>query len=379
LLSIIINVKNGERYLDRCLNSLSKFDDVVILDNFSTDDTLDIASKYTNVRVFQHDFCGMGQLRNMAASYAKNDWIFVVDSDEVLSPQLVDKLLAMNFKDSHVYLVKRHNYLANQLINSSAWENDWVARIYNRKITKYSLHEVHESVITDGLHKTKIDQGFIYHFTYEKVEELIDKMQLYSSWYAKQNYSKKRLSLFSIWLRSVFTFFKCYIIKRGFLDGFEGLVISTYNALGVFSKHVKIYEICYNKQLGLALSLSNINDLADIINNINQQQLLPEHVFLIVDDSILEINSQEIAKLLNGRLIIPFAIIGKTNQDENVIINSFLINYPGLNHIIYLKDNKMLKDLKLLKKCKKIVLNNGQIYKVQIINNFLKKDCSYET
>ena len=189
MLSITINVKNGAKYLSRCLNALSKFDDVVVLDNYSTDETCEIASKYANVRLFQSEFVGMGRVRNQVAGYAKYDWILCVDCDEVLHPELTTKLLQMQrnneFIDNSIYKIKRYNYYDNFRVDGASWGNDKILRLYNRKQTKFLENEVHDSFIMDGMTIRMIDKGFMYHFPYDTIAGLIDKMQFYSALYVK--------------------------------------------------------------------------------------------------------------------------------------------------------------------------------------------------
>src|SRR5579863_6833733 len=191
-LSIVINVKNGEDTLGRCLSSLRKFSDVVVFDNYSTDKTIEIASSYPNVSIVQHEFCGMGKVRNLATAHAKNDWVLFVDCDEVLHPDLVQTVLSTDFVRGTIYLIKRQNYYANSLVNSSSWENDWIKRLFNRNDTRFVQNEVHESFeVNDQIKYKKITTGFIYHFPYRTVSELIHKMQFYSTLYAKQHFNKK--------------------------------------------------------------------------------------------------------------------------------------------------------------------------------------------
>ena len=370
MLSIVINVKNGEAHLARCLSALSRFSDVVLLDNFSTDRTLEIARQYSNVRIFEHEFCGMGRVRNMAADFAKNDWVLFVDCDEVLHPTLVDTLLNTKFKPGNLYLIRRRNYYANRFVDTSSWGNDWVKRLYNRNDTSFALNEVHDSFVKNNLRLQKIKVGFMYHFPYNQVSQLIDKMQFYSRLYAKQHFNKKRPHLSTIPFRAFFMFIKSYILKRGFMDGFEGLAISSYNAMGVFSKYIKLYELYYKRQLALAFMLNDVNTIDQIIAKINHQVLLPDLVFIFINDvSNYQDVALKIRLQLDNYLCVPYTLIGEVDQDISLVISSHLLNHPELNHAIYLEDGNMISDINLLKKCKQAILANKNITKVQIINN----------
>ena len=356
MLSIAINVKNGEKHIARCLSALSRFEDVVLLDNFSTDKTLAIAMSYSNVRVFQHDFCGMGNIRNMVANFAKYDWVFFVDIDEIVSEDLVGTLLTTKFEDGCIYSVIRHNFYDNCFIHTSSWGNDWVFRIYNRKQTKF-IHEVHESLADNGLKRKKINGGYLYHFPYENVSQLIDKMQFYSTLYAKQHYGMKHPPLYSIPLRALIMFFKCYIFKRGFLQGYEGLVISSYNAIGVFSKYIKLYELRYRRKIGIGFSVTACLDkLKFLIDLVNLQTLLPEKLFIFVD---IKSATHDI-------------LSGLTQLCESGVISSTLItdydvtNLPvkckqladnfNLDNLIYINDTGSLANCNLFSQYKRKLL-----------------------
>ena len=88
MLSIVINVKNGEKYLARTLNALTRFEEVILFDNYSTDKTIEIAKTYSNVKIIQEPFCGMGKVRNLAAKHTTYDWILAIDCDEIIHHKL---------------------------------------------------------------------------------------------------------------------------------------------------------------------------------------------------------------------------------------------------------------------------------------------------
>lgn len=305
MLSICVNVKNGDRFLARSLASLSKFSDVVLLDNYSTDSTLEVARQFSNVRIFQCKFEGMGKVRNLVASYARNDWLLFVDCDEVLEPELVDVLLSYNFQRGNIYSIYRKNYYDGVLLETSSWGNDWIKRLYNRNDTRFAENQVHDNFI-DKLPNVDIKGGSMIHYPYEQVSQLIDKMQFYSALYAKQHHNKKHPTLWLIPFRAFFMFLKCYVLKRGFMSGYEGLVISSYNAIGVFTKYLKLYELDYRKKIAIAVRFESLAELQKVATYVNEQYLLPEIVFIY---SVPETIQHEDLQLALGSFICGAKII----------------------------------------------------------------------
>jgi glycosyltransferase involved in cell wall biosynthesis len=393
MLSITINVKNGARYLARCLNALAKFDDVVVLDNFSTDDTCEIVNspKYTNVRLFRGEFCGMGRVRNQVASYAKHDWILCVDCDEILHPKLVAELLKMQqnkkFIDNSIYKIRRHNYYDNFCVDGASWGNEQILRLYNRRQTKFMENEVHDSFIMNGMTIRQINVGFMYHFPYDNVAQLIDKMQFYSTLYARQHYLKKRPKLYNIPFRALMMFIKCYILKRGFMYGYEGLTISCYNAMGVFSKYIKLYELGYKREIGLGVGvIENIPQLQNAIEYINQQTLLPHMVFMVIDDAMLDDVyktvpcMESINNIVAQNLVVPFKIIGSKSQDMATIMHEVTSNDTDLGVILWVPRVNILENSKLLKQCKNAITDAKTAFDVKDVAgvNFCFQLCNKE-
>lgn len=345
MLSICVNVKNGARYLSRCLSSLAKFEDVVLLDNYSTDDTIQIAQVFPNVRIYQCEFNGMGMVRNLAASYAKNDWVLFVDCDEVLDAELVDVLLSYKFETGNIYNIYRKNYYDGTLIESSAWGNDWIKRLYNRLDTKFAENQVHDNFV-DNLKNIKITGGYMIHFPYEQVNQLIDKMQFYSTLYAKQHHTKKHPKLWLIPLRMLFMFIKCYILKRGFKDGYEGLTISMFNAIGVWSKYIKLYELNYRKNIALAITVNSIAELEQIAPLVNDQCLLPEMVFICTECVEWLDKSSYLDSDVLGKFICGAKIVVTKSQDE--ALYNEIISHKYVEYIKICMDNSLLTNSKYM-------------------------------
>lgn len=241
-ISATILTKNSQRYLEACLESLQPFDEVVILDNGSTDNTLAIARSFDNVTIHEHPFIGFGPMKNLAAQKARNDWIFSVDSDEVVSPALVESIRRLDpSRTDTVYAMNRLNHYRGKPIRCCGWYPDVVTRLYHRAHTSFSDVKVHESlVLQPDTKKVTLQNGMIEHYPFDNVEELLEKLQKYSTLYAKQ--STKPSSPAKAFFRALFAFIKHYFFQRGFLCGYEGLLISVCNANGVFYKYMKLYE-----------------------------------------------------------------------------------------------------------------------------------------
>ncbi|MEC7838922.1 MAG: glycosyltransferase family 2 protein [Chlamydiota bacterium] len=240
-ISVTILTKNNEKYLKQVLDSTLSFDEVLIYDNGSTDKTLDIASEYPNVNIKKGPFLGFGRSHNKATELAKNDWILSIDSDEIVSSELIKEIEKTPLNTNHVYSFPRHNYYNEKFIKWCGWYPDRQYRLYNRKSTRFTDAEVHEQIIVDKLHHTQLQQPII-HYSYSSISDFLDKMQNYSELFAKENRGKRRSSPCKAVLHGLFTFFKCYILKRGFLGGYEGLLISAYNGHTAFYKYMKLYE-----------------------------------------------------------------------------------------------------------------------------------------
>lgn len=241
-ISVTILTKNSQKYLEKCLKALVKFDEIIILDNGSSDKTLEIADTFKNVKIHKNEFIGFGPLKNLATSYAKNDWILSIDSDEIFSEILVSEILNLYLENTKIYSILRDNYYNQKLIKCCGWANDFVNRLFNKQVTKFNGKQVHESIILTKDIKIKKLKNSFKHYSFDNTSQLIDKMQQYSTLYAQELKNKKSSSPIKALFRSFFTFIKNYCIQKGFLYGYEGFLISISNANGTFYKYIKLYE-----------------------------------------------------------------------------------------------------------------------------------------
>lgn len=241
MISVTILTKNSARTLKKTLDSLSNFPEVLIYDTGSTDATLSIAATYPNTKILSGTFQGFGKTHNTASSLASHDWILSLDSDEVLSPPLSAEILKLPFDPNKVYAMSRHNYFNGKWIKGcGGWYPDWVVRLYNRKETSFTEDPVHEKILTQNKTFVRLRSPLL-HTPYLEISDFLSKMQLYSTLFAENK--TKNGSLFKALLHGYFAFFKSYILKRGFLEGKEGFIISLYNSHTTFYKHLKRISI----------------------------------------------------------------------------------------------------------------------------------------
>jgi glycosyltransferase involved in cell wall biosynthesis len=240
-ISVTILTKDSARHLARVLEALKIFDDVVMLDNGSADETLAIAKKFPNVRVFTTTFKGFGPLHNEASALARHDWILSLDSDEVLTVELSREIAELALDARTVYSVSRRNYFNGKWIRWCGWHPDWCARLYNKTQTRFSENLVHEGVITKNFRETKLAAP-LNHFPYETISDFIEKTQRYSDLFARQNQGKKKSSLVTAISRGTWAFLKAYIFKRGFMGGREGFIISAHKGFITYFRYLKLLE-----------------------------------------------------------------------------------------------------------------------------------------
>lgn len=239
-ISAVMIVKNAQNTLRQSLDSLSQFAEVVIYDNGSTDQTLPLASKYYNVKIFQGDFLGFGPTKNHAVSLASNDWVFSLDSDEILSRDLVTELKTLTLDSPNkIGVVKRDNFFLGKKINHSGWNNDWIIRLFHRGYHRFNDQQVHEKVETTPQSQRIKMRHPVKHLAVIDIGQFLVKINRYSE--IRMKTSKKTMHPLLIFGRAFYTFINIYFLKLGWIDGWRGLVIAVSGANGVFYKYMKIY------------------------------------------------------------------------------------------------------------------------------------------
>ena len=229
-LSVVLISKNEEKFIGDAIKSSLFADEVIVLDSGSTDATIDIA-KELGAKVYHQDWLGFGAQKNKAIELASNDWVFVLDSDERITKELeyeLNQILDTPTYDG--YFVARLNNFFGTDIKTCGLYPDHTIRLFNKTKAKFNDVEVHESV---QLKKAGYLENHMIHLAYDSIDEFIQKQNRYST------LNHKKSNVFKALLSPYWTFFKLYILKRGFLDGWNGFVISKLYAQYTFWKYIK--------------------------------------------------------------------------------------------------------------------------------------------
>ncbi len=230
---------NEESRIRSCLESARWVDEIVVVDSGSTDKTLDIVAEYTDKIIINEQWPGFGPQKKLAEDNASNDWVLSLDSDEVVSEELREEIIRMmdNVDEKTVCRLNRLTSFCNKFIHHSGWHPDRIVRLYNKKHYHFNDAFVHESVECKGAKKVDL-KGKLLHYTFQSLEEYMDKRNGYAKAWAKSRFEKgKKAGVFEMLIHTLFAFFRHYVIRLGFLDGYHGFLISVIQMQYTFNKY----------------------------------------------------------------------------------------------------------------------------------------------
>jgi len=239
-ISAIVITRNEERHLQACLESLRWADEIVVLDSLSTDRTVEVARRFTD-KVFQREFVNFPQQRNAAVELAGGDWVFFLDADERVTPQLAREIQrAVATTELAGYLVPRQNIILGRWMKYAGWSPDYQLRLFQRDKGRYDeRREVHETVILDG--RAGYLKNAIVHYNYESVRQLFARQNRYSRLEARALYSSGiRAKPQNFILQPLREFKRRYINWRGYRGGLLGLFLCLVMAWYSFTTYVKL-------------------------------------------------------------------------------------------------------------------------------------------
>lgn len=244
-LSVCIICKNEEKKIEACLASVSWADEIILLDSGSTDNTIEIASRYTKNVHTNEDWQGFGIQRRRAEDLASNDWIFALDSDEIVTDELRSQIQTelLSAQPNNVYILNRLTNFCGKFIYHSGWYPDPIARIYNKNHFRYNSKLVHESLECVGATKIIINENLL-HYTFDGLSDYLNKRNGYAAEWAKEKHGNgKTANTLKALGSSCFAFIRHYFLRRGFLDGRIGLLISIIQMQYTFNKYMLLIHL----------------------------------------------------------------------------------------------------------------------------------------
>ena len=240
-LSVILITKNEAANIRACLESVAWANEIIVVDAGSADGTIEICREM-GAQVFVHDWPGFGVQKNRALSYATHDWVFSLDADERVTPELRTAIVREIRAEGSVnaaYRISRRSSFCGRFMRHSGWYPDHIVRLFKRDTARFSDDLVHERLLVTG----KIGQleGELLHYAFEDIEEVLRKVDQYSSAGAVMLQQRGRqASLPGAVVRGLWSFVRTYFLRAAFLDGREGFMLAVSNAEGTYYRYLKL-------------------------------------------------------------------------------------------------------------------------------------------
>ena len=243
-ISACITAGNEERNIRRCLESVTWCDEIIVVDSFSTDHTVEICREYTDL-VYEHRWLGYIGQKNLIKDLASGTWILFIDADEEVSPELRDEIRQTfeegNHADCSGYEFPRLVYYLGRWIHHGDWYPDIKLRLFLKERGRCGGREPHDRIIVDG--PIKRLKHPMHHYTYTGIADQIATLNKFSTITVAGEFDDDRpFRLLDLLLRPGLRFVRCYFLRRGFLDGVPGLIVAAITAYGVFIKYAKLWE-----------------------------------------------------------------------------------------------------------------------------------------
>jgi glycosyltransferase involved in cell wall biosynthesis len=244
-LSAIVITRNEAHNLHDCLQSMRGLvDEIIVVDSQSTDATVAIAQQHGAKVAQPVDWPGFGPQKNRALDMATCEWVFSIDADERVTPDLAAEIkqVLQTGHPAAAYKLPRLSSYCGKFIHHAGWQPDYVLRLFRRGTAKFSDDLVHERVVTElsvvALH------NYLLHYSYLNFSQVLSKVDAYSTASAKQAFARGKRSSFSGALgHGAWAFFRTYVTRRGFMDGAHGLALSISNAETSYYKYLKLWQM----------------------------------------------------------------------------------------------------------------------------------------
>ena len=238
-ITAIIPTLNEEKNIEGAINSLSFADEIIVIDSFSSDQTLAICEKF-NVKLIQRQFDDFSSQKNYAIEQALHDWIFILDADERIPQTLLDEIKELMIAPQpHVaFNIYRTFFYEGQKVKYGGWQTDKVIRLFRKDKCRYDGKLVHEEIIYEGRIGSLVNK--MDHYSFKNHNQYKSKLEFYAELQAQELLkSRKKIYPLHSFLKPGFRFIVLYIIRVGFLDGVKGFNLARMHANAVEQRYVK--------------------------------------------------------------------------------------------------------------------------------------------
>lgn len=255
-ISVCIICFNEEDNIKRCLESVKWVNhsggEIIVVDSFSTDRTVEICHQYTD-KVFQNKWPGFVNQKNYALDLASNEWVLSLDADEVIYDQARDEIIQEwknhGYEKYDGYYFKRHTFYLGRWINYGGWYPDYKLRLFRKSKGRWGGGDPHDRVVINEPAVLKRFEGEIIHYTYKNISHQLKTIDRFSDATLETLLAqKKKFNLFHLLFRPPIKFLETYIWKAGFLDGFPGFIIAILSSYYVFIRYAKLWEWTMTKK-----------------------------------------------------------------------------------------------------------------------------------
>ena len=241
-ISVAVITRNAAEDLERCLGSVAFADEIIVLDQGSTDGT-DEVCRNAGATLHQTEWLGFGPTKQKAVSLCRNRWVLSLDSDEEVSEELQAAIAALpEDSPAAAFSINRLSRFLGVWIRHCGWHPEYVVRLFDSRRARFNDKQVHEAVETEG--ELQRLPGLVYHYTYATFESYLEKMNRYSTLSASEMAAKgRRSSLAGAVLRAHATFWRMWLLRAGFLDGWPGTVLCLVSGFYTLGKYAKLRQL----------------------------------------------------------------------------------------------------------------------------------------
>ena len=241
-LSVIVITRNEQANIVECLRSVDFADEIIVVDNASTDDTVELARRAGAIVHQTQDWPGFGPQKNRALAYATGDWVLSMDADERVTPELREEILKVISSENapNCFSIPRSSWFCGRFMRHSGWTPDYVDRLFKAGTAQFSLDLVHEKLLHNG--RAQPLENSLLHYSHRNFSDVLTKIDRYSTASAQQALARgKRSSVLGAVGHGLWAFVRTFVFKAGFLDGGHGLALAVANAEGSYYRHIKLW------------------------------------------------------------------------------------------------------------------------------------------